>query len=223
MLTSLWLSSSKAVVFAPSAIVLSAALAAPAAAQSLSLSYKLDPVQVRETAKASPIVNRCSGLTWATSFAAACIAEAAAARVASAVAALRAEATPVEPIGESGVAGRRANPVEHMGESGVAGRKVEAAGAAGAYAAAEGGARRSELPALGSPADARVIRSAGGRENYIANARSVDVSLRLGSKYRMKGGEHGVEVYKFQDVTSENRLHSSGMKNVGIELLVPFQ
>jgi hypothetical protein len=38
----------------------------------------------------------------------------------------------------------------------------------------------------------------------------------------MRSGEEGWEVYKFSDVTSENRTQS-GMKNLGVELLFPFQ
>ena len=51
----------------------------------------------------------------------------------------------------------------------------------------------------------------------------VDLNLRFGSKYRMRNGDEGWEVYKYKDVTAENRLPSAGTKAVGVELLVPFQ
>ena len=41
-----------------------------------------------------------------------------------------------------------------------------------------------------------------------------DVSFRFGSKYRMKSADEGWEVYKFSDVTSENRTQSGAMKNI---------
>jgi hypothetical protein len=97
---------------------------------------------------------------------------------------------------------------------------VRRADASGSYSAADVAPRRNELPALGSSAEARVLRAAG-RDDSIGGPRGVDVNFRFGSKQRMKAAEEGWEAYRFSDVT-ENR-QSNSMKNVGVELLVPFQ
>jgi hypothetical protein len=182
----------------------SGALCLPAMAQSLSLSYKLDPVNAPATAKTPAIVGRCSGLSWAASLAAACFVDAGAS---AAVAA----APPPSPA----AAAPEAN------EAAVSPRRPDVADT---YSAADTPTPSSfELPLLGSPPrDARLLRAAGGRDSYIGNARPVDLNFRFGSKYRMRSGEEGWEVYKFSDVTSENRTQS-GMKNLGVELLFPFQ
>ena len=189
-----------------SAALCAAALAAPAApagAQSLALSYKLDPVHAQQSAKTSPAVSRCAGLPWAVSLAVPCIVEATAVRLINAVSALRAEM--------------------HVGEDGQEAAPSPRRVVVGASSSAEVPAPRYELPALGSPAEARVVRAAGGREDYVANARGVDVNFRLGSKQRVRAAEEGWEVYRFSDVTSENRIQSNSMKNIGVELLFPFQ
>lgn len=184
--------------------VLLAALSPVAGAQSLSLSYGLDPSSASEAPKPAPFVNRCSGLTWAVTLAASCVADITTARVASAVASLRHEAAPPPAATADAAATRRVAVV-------------------GAYSADEASPRRYELPTLGSPSESRVIRATGGRDDYIGSARNVDLNLRFGSKYRMRQGDEGWEVYKYSDVTAENRLPSSGVKAVGVELLVPFQ
>lgn len=189
------------------ALVVSAAglLAAPlgAGAQSLSLTYKLDPVNAAETPKASPLVDRCSGLTWAAALAAACTAEATARRPIPVVAAAEGTASAAPEA-----AAEDAPPARREG--------------ADSYSATDPAPRRYVLPVLGSPAEARVLRASGAGD-YIGNARSVDVNFRFGSKYRMRSAEEGWEVYKFSDVTSENRLQTNGVRNVGVELLFPFQ
>jgi hypothetical protein len=175
-----------------------ALLSAPACAQSLSLSYQLDPVAAPQLPKVGPL-SRCSALTWVASIAPACIAESTAARLVSAVNALRAE---MHPAGDG-----------H--ETAVPRRVV----AAGAYSGADVAPPRYELPTLGSPSGARVLRAAGGRDDSVGNARNVDLNFRFGSKNRVRGaGDEGVS-----DVASENRLPSNGVKNIGVELLFPFQ
>jgi hypothetical protein len=170
---------------------------APALAQSLSLSYQLDPVNAPASPKSLPIVDRCSGLSWAASLAAACFVEA------SARAPLAATPPPA--------------PVPETKDLAAAPRKS----GADSYTATETAASSFELPVLGSPADARLLRAAG-RDAY-GTAKAVDLNFRFGSKYRMRSGEEGWELYKFSDVTSENRTQSNGMRNLGVELLFPFQ
>ena len=188
--------------FSAAALCAAALSSAPAYAQSLSLSYQLDPVQAPHLPKAVVVGNRCSTFTWVASLAPACIAEATAARLLTAVNALRAEMHAVDGPHESG-APRRAV-------------------AQGAYTA-EAVAPRYDLPLLGSPSDSRVLRAAGGRDDYATSARNVDLNLRFGAKNRARGADEGWEVYRFSDVTSENRLPSNGMKSIGVELSVPFQ
>jgi hypothetical protein len=171
---------------------------APALAQSLSLSYQLDPVNAPASPRSLPIVDRCSGLSWAASLAAACFVEA------SARAPLA--ATPPPPA-----------PVPETKDLAAAPRKS----GVDSYTATEIAASSFELPVLGSPADARLLRAAG-RDAY-GTAKAVDLNFRFGSKYRMRSGEEGWELYKFSDVTSENRTQSNGMRNLGVELLFPFQ
>ena len=176
-----------------------AALSAAAGAQSLSLTYRLDPVNVPKSARSAPPVDRCSGLSWAASLAAGCSTPTA--ERANAVRVVVASPSTVEHV-------RYARPAEG-GET---------------YTGADPQARRYELPTLGSPrADGRLVRMAGGRDDYIANSRAVDVNFRFGSKYRMRSGEDGLEVYKFSDMTTESRSQSGGLKNVGVELTFPFQ
>jgi hypothetical protein len=170
---------------------------APALAQSLSLSYQLDPVNAPASPRSLPIVDRCSGLSWAASLAAACFVEA------SARAPLAATPPPA--------------PVPETKDLAAAPRKS----GADSYTATEIAASSFELPVLGSPADARLLRAAG-RDAY-GTAKAVDLNFRFGSKYRMRSGEEGWELYKFSDVTSENRTQSNGMRNLGVELLFPFQ
>jgi hypothetical protein len=191
------------VLLVGSAAVAIALSVAPAAAQSLSLTYNLDPVNAPQLPKASPIVNRCTGFTWAAALATSCIAEMTAVRVINAVAAKRAEGSAAESAEQA------------------APRSPETAGA---YADAT--PRRYELPTLGSPSESRLIRAAGGRDDFVGNARSVDLNLRIRSKYRMRSGDEGLEVYRFTDAPTENRLQQSnggGVRQVGVELLVPFQ
>jgi hypothetical protein len=170
---------------------------APALAQSLSLSYQLDPVNAPASPRSLPIVDRCSGLSWAASLAAACFVEASA----------RAPLATTPPPA----------PVPETKDLAAAPRKS----GADSYTATETAASSFELPVLGSPADARLLRAAG-RDAY-GTGKAVDLNFRFGSKYRMRSGEEGWELYKFSDVTSENRTQSNGMRNLGVELLFPFQ
>src|SRR5688500_18499338 len=185
-------------VSAAMAAVCLGAVCTPAAAQSLALSYKLDPANAPQSAKTAGPVDRCAGLSWWGALTAGC-----AARVLSPAAAADALAAPV---------GRAAEAVPSL------------LGGDATYSVADAQPRRLELPLLGSgPAEPRLVRMAGGKDDYIGNARNVDVNFRFGSKYRMRSGEDGsFEVYKFKDVTSENRIGSSGLKNLGVELLFPF-
>ena len=82
----------------------------------------------------------------------------------------------------------------------------------------------SDLPDLGSPGPERSLRSSGGREALIGNAKAPDILLRLGSKVRMRTNEEGNwEWYKFTDVNYEQHVRNNPLKAVGVELLVPFQ
>ena len=81
-----------------------------------------------------------------------------------------------------------------------------------------------DLPSLGTPSVEPRIRRAGGREALIGSTRTADLLFRLGSKYRLKGGEDsGWDVYKFTDANYESHVQNNGHKAVGVELLVPFQ
>lgn len=186
------------VALAASAGVLLAVLAAPASAQSLSLSYGLDPAASTQAPKVSPAAfDRCWGLSWPAAFAAAC--NAAHALVQRVVA---------------NVAGHEAFPANTAEAASPAPRRVEAPGA---YSAAEAQSPRYELPALGSPAESRVLRAGSD------GARGMDVNLRFGSRYRMRNGDDGLEGFRLRDVASENRTQSNGMRSVGVEVMFPFQ
>ena len=82
----------------------------------------------------------------------------------------------------------------------------------------------AELPDLGAPTPSRFLRSSGGRDALIGNARAPDLMLRLGSKYRFKSTEDGTwEWYRFHDIAYESYIKNNSFKAVGVELLVPFQ
>lgn len=86
-------------------------------------------------------------------------------------------------------------------------------------------AGQTELPELGQPEFMpRLLRAAGGREALLANSRTADLLLRVGSKFRLRGSdEGGWEWYRFTDTTYDNYVKSNGHKALGVELLVPFQ
>jgi hypothetical protein len=158
-------------------------------------------------------VDRCSGLNWASWLATSCAGapktRASAAPSAEAVGATATPERALEALPSSAPPSARRAEVEN-------------------YAASESQSRRFELPYLGSPAaDARLLRIAGSRDDYPGSARGADVNVRLVSKYRVRGDEgsqgYSSQSYRFNDVTTENRTQSSGMKNLGVELLVPFQ
>jgi hypothetical protein len=67
-----------------------------------------------------------------------------------------------------------------------------------------------------------LLRSAGGKESLIANAKAVDLLFRFGSKYRLRSADDGWELYKFTDPAYESRLQNN-LKALGVELLFPFQ
>ena len=80
-----------------------------------------------------------------------------------------------------------------------------------------------DLPTLGTSAP-RIIRSASGKEAPTGNARSPDLTFRVGSKGRPRGSDDsGWDIYKFTDTTYETHVQNNGHKAVGVELLVPFQ
>lgn len=87
------------------------------------------------------------------------------------------------------------------------------------------GSAQSELPDLGRPErEPRFLRSAGGKEALVANSKTADFLLRIGSKFRLRGAdEGGWEWYRFSDVNYDNHVKVNGHKSVGVELLVPFQ
>ena len=186
------------------AALLAAACLMPAVsgAQSLSLSYKLESSKAASEPRTPPIVSRCSGLAWAAALVSGCARE------------LR----PAHDEASVAIAGT-AGPGEYRREA-VA-RRAETTEPA---SAARDSSATSDLPALGSPAyDGRLLRIAGGKDALTAAARSVDLMFRFGTKYRMRSGDTGLEVYKFLDVTQENRLQTGGLKNLAVELLFPFQ
>jgi hypothetical protein len=204
--------------FRQSLVALASAIACftpcvPALAQSLALTYRLDPVNAPQALRMAPVVNRCAGLSWAASLAASCPAEASARGVAAPAAAeaVGATASPeraLDVLPAPAASARRTDP-----ES---------------YSATEPQPRRFQLPYLGSPAaDAHLRRIAGSNDEYPGNPRSTDVNVRVVSKYRVRGDDvsqgYSAQSYRFNDVTTENRTQASGMKNLGLELLVPFQ
>jgi hypothetical protein len=182
--------------FAATCAALLVALAAPAGAQSLALSYGLDAANAPQPARAVSLIDRCSGLTWAAAVAAAC----------SALHAFTARMT------SSATADA---PAPVSADAAPAPRRVRVAGG---YSAADAPPPRFELPTLGSPAEARVLRAASGDD-----AGGIDFNLRFGSRYRGTPSNNGFDVYKFSDVTAENRMQTNGVRNVGVELLVPFR
>jgi hypothetical protein len=191
--------------FTAALLAWSCALSAAAGAQSLSLSYALDPVNSAASQKTLPVVDRCSGLTWAASLAAAC---------GSAVPGRPAFAPPPVTPASALI------PAE-LKEPAAAPRRPESSESA---PASEIAAYSFELPTLGSPeTDARLLRAASGKEAATDNGKNLDLLFRFASRYRMRNGDDGWEVYKFKDVTSENRTQPSGLKGVGVELLFPFQ
>ena len=87
----------------------------------------------------------------------------------------------------------------------------------------EGRPAPSELPMLGSPPpNSRFVRVLGGRETLTSSLKTVDLMLKVGSKYRLKSADDGWELYKFSDSTYESRFQNT-LKAIGVEVLVPFQ
>ncbi|HYC49235.1 MAG TPA: hypothetical protein VED01_27475 [Burkholderiales bacterium] len=153
--------------------VLAAAITSgPAVAQSLALTYKLEPKSEPAREAAAPF-GRCAGFNWLTA---------------------------LETCGKDLIA-RILPPRSEAHFAPV-----------------------TELPDLGTPAPHRFLKSSGGREALIGNARAPDFMLRLGSKYRFKSTEDGTwEWYRFHDITYESYIKNNSFKAVGVELLVPFQ
>ncbi|HEV7802152.1 MAG TPA: hypothetical protein VGP15_13840 [Burkholderiales bacterium] len=184
------------------ALIASSCICAGAGAQSLSLSYKLDPVNARTAQAAAPVVDRCAGLSWAASLATACIPEG------------WRRASPQAPSDAASALGPTLGPSDAAAQ----GRPQ-----APESAPADGGVSAIELPLLGSQgADARLLRVASGNDPT-TGSKSVDLLVRFASKYRLKSTDEGLEVYRFKDVTSENRTQGSGVKGLAVELLFPFQ
>ena len=173
---------------------------AGASAQSLTLSYKLDPVPANRSQQAPALVDRCIGLTWSASPGAAC----GSASFGSALAA-RASAS------ESARAATR--PAE------LAAVQRDVPESASAPAETFTG---FALPALGSASsDGRLLRAA--RDVPVEAGKTLDLLFRFASKYRLRNTGEGWDVIKFKDVTSENRTQASGVKALAVELLFPFQ
>jgi hypothetical protein len=86
----------------------------------------------------------------------------------------------------------------------------------------EATAPAESLPLLGSTADTRFLRMAGGKDALTGNVKTVDLMFRFGPKYRVRSSEEGWEIYKFTDVVHENRI-TTNAKALGVELLFPFQ
>ncbi len=184
------------------AFIASGWVCASAGAQSLALSYKLDPIQSAASLTPTPVVDRCAGLSWAASLAAACIPDG-----------LKRVFAPM--LGE---------PV-FTGASSVAAASGRLHGFVAALAA-EGPLYAIELPVLGSPTDERLMRLASDTE-VAAASKSGDPLFRFASKYRLGDRLGGIgetwSAYKFKDVTSENRTQATGVKAFAVELLFPFQ
>lgn len=173
------------------------AFCAAAGAQSLSLSYNLDPRSAPSSEKAHPVVDRCSGLTWAASLAAKCGAQAFAPSPAPAAVAEAAKAREVP-------------------DTAAAQPEVDEKPSTDAFP-------EPSLPTLGSAsADSRLLREASGKAPA-ESGKDVDLTFRFASKYRLRNGEEGWDVTRFKDVTSENRTQSSGVKALAVELMFPFQ
>jgi hypothetical protein len=163
------------------------------------MSLKLDPVTVAPpTPQVAPVVDRCAGLTWAASLGVVCNSDTfatAPARVAVAVVPAASEATDSAP--------GQAAPDED-------------APAAGATFSGSG------LTTLGfGSTTGRLLRAA--REIPAEAGKAFELLFRFASKYRLTSTGEGWEVTKFKDVMSENRTQASGVKAVGVELMLPFQ
>ena len=166
------------------------------------MSYKLDPVTSPGSPKAPALVDRCSGLTWAASLAAACGSAAFGSTIV-------ARATASEPVV------MRAE----VPEAAVLQRRAEVLESASASAESFTG---FALPTLGSGVnDGRLLRAA--KEVPAEAGKTLDLLFRFASKYRLRNTDDGWDVTRFKDVTSENRTQASGVKALGVELLFPFQ
>jgi len=166
------------------------------------MSYKLNPVATSGSPKAAPLIDRCSGLTWAASLAAACGSAAFGSTIAGRAIAAEPTSTVVEPR-----------------EAAVVQRSSEAPESTAAPGEAFTG---FALPTFGSPStDGRLLRAA--KEVPAEAGKTLDLLFRFASKYRLRNTENGADVIKFKDVMSENRTQSSGVKALGVELLFPFQ
>jgi hypothetical protein len=161
---------------------------------------KLDPVvpvAAPAVEKVAPVVDRCSGRNWAAALAAACRAD----TWASITAAPRVtEAAPAAESDDTVTA--QSQPDENAPASG------ETFSGFG-------------LPTVGSLSTARLLRAA--REVPVQAGKAVDALFRFASKYRLRNTEDGWEVTRFKDVMSENRTQASGVKAMGVELMLPFQ
>jgi hypothetical protein len=187
--------------FAASLAASCAVFCAGAGAQSLTLSLKLDPVPAPVAQKVAPIIDRCSGRTWAGSIAGVCGADALAA---SAQPARLAEAAPAGELPATPAETAERTPEESSVASGQTFSGLS-------------------LPAIGSlSATSSLLRSAA-REVPVQAGKALDLLIRIAPKYRLLNTEDGWDVTKFKDVTSENRTQASGVKAVGVELLFPFQ
>lgn len=178
-------------------------VAAPATAQSLALSYKLD-VKADSVQQGIAAVHRCTGLSWLTSLGA-CGRD------------LLTRITPAtRPQAEDA---QNVAIFSMLLPSGP-----EAGAGAGAPSKMPDAPAAVELPTLGTPSpEPARLRSAGGKDALLGNAKTVDLMFRFGSKYRLRSAEEGWEWYRFTDVAHDNRLKTSGLKALGVELLVPFQ
>jgi hypothetical protein len=179
-------------------LILSATVAAPAAAQqSLALSYKLG-VNAEDVQPGASTANRCDGFSW--------VALASCGRdLLARIAPITERVTKALPF----VASAAAAPESAAPASSVP---------------AETTARTDELPALlPPPAEARTVRT-GNRESVIGSSRTADLLLRFGSSHRFKSNDDsGSEWSRFSDTTYQTHLENKGHKALGLELFVPFQ
>lgn len=174
-------------------------------AQSLALSYGLN-VKSDSTYGSVSTVDRCAGVRWSASLAPSCT--------------FRLSSTSPFDAKNGAVPKFRISEIDGATKGLPV---VGGASSAAPYPSSESSPMIAELPLLGSPAaDTRLLRVAGGKEALTGNVKTIDLMFRFGSKYRLRSGDEGWELYKFSDLASGGRLESN-VKALGVELLVPFQ
>jgi len=176
-----------------------------AIAQNLALTYQLEP-KTDLAPQAPRMIDRCFGSTWAASFGVGC-----GTPTADATVPLPGESEPLLS------ANKPAASTEVLPSEATGNQRRDSAESVGGPADAY-----SVLPVLRSPTpETGPVRIAGSKEALLGNSKTVDLMFRFGTKYRLRTGDEGWDVYKFSDAAYENRVQNN-QKAVGVELLFPF-